>query len=329
MAVQPHGTATQRALLAEAPAELYELYDLRDLRGHFRAALCARQSEFVPPCDTVLVRHGDEPPAAPPQRGATPAHLRIGIVPGLFAECGSAATRPLSDAAQALRDDGFVVHELLVAGRGRVVDNGRQLAEQLAGLADDERPLLLFAYSKGLPDLLEALRQQPAVQKKIAAVVGWAGAAQGARLAEHMEGVYRAVVAGFPLPNCAAGNGDELTDLTPAVRAAWWTQHGKEIGVPLYSIVSSPDAAHVSPGLTISYNWLSGFDPRNDGKLLWHEQIMAPGSLLAFVNADHWGAAIPLTASYPVLRLWVVDDLPRAAVMRAAIEVVADDLSRR
>jgi hypothetical protein len=69
-----------------------------------------------------------------------------------------------------------------------------------------------------------------------------------------------------------------------------------------------------------------GGGPTNDGQLIWYDAVVAPGSLLGHVNADHWAIAMPLTQQLPALAFLFQDDVPRLALIEAAIEVVDDIL---
>jgi hypothetical protein len=73
---------------------------------------------------------------------------------------------------------------------------------------------------------------------------------------------------------------------------------------------------------------LAGIDPRNDGKLLWYDQLVPDGYLLGFVDADHWMIALPLAEQLPALSLLFTDDIPRAALVEGALEIAAGVLAR-
>ena len=89
----------------------------------------------------------------------------------------------------------------------------------------------------------------------------------------------------------------------------------------------APQPNEISPANRATYNRLARVEPRNDGKLIWYDQI-APGSfLLGYVNADHWAVAIPLADELPAFSFLFRDNVPRVALMRAAIDVVAATLS--
>jgi hypothetical protein len=71
---------------------------------------------------------------------------------------------------------------------------------------------------------------------------------------------------------------------------------------------------------------LAQVDPRNDGQVLWQDQITPGGHLLGYVDADHWAIALPVSEAHPELSFAFHDDVPRALLVRAAIEVVANTL---
>jgi hypothetical protein len=135
---------------------------VRDLRAPYRAAACAR----VPPggrvCDDLLLRLPGEGPSAVPDAGADlPLRYRVAFVPGLFSECFDRFARPFGDAQRALREEGFAVDYFQVPGRGTTAENARRLADHFAALDGDARPIILFVYSKGLPDALEFVVRYP------------------------------------------------------------------------------------------------------------------------------------------------------------------------
>lgn len=300
---------------------------VRDLRAVYRGAACARLPDAAPACDDVLLRlPGEGPVPEPlPARDLTQRY-RVAFVPGLFAECFERFVRPFDDARRGLESEGFAADYIRVSGRGSAAANAKRIAEQIAALPADPRPIILFAYSKGLTDALEFVVQHPGTAKRVAAIVSVAGAVNGTPLAERLESAYRGLAAVFPFPDCAAGNGDEIEDLRRDVRLEWWQRHRQAVTVPVFALVAAPRPDRVSPATRSTHARLSQIDARNDGKLLWQDQIAPGGFLLGFANADHWAIAVPLTEELPALSFAFRDDLPRAALVRAAIEVVAATL---
>jgi hypothetical protein len=156
----------------------------------------------------------------------------------------------------------------------------------------------------------------------LAAILGVAGAFNGSPLAGDLNRFYRTWLASFPLPRCKRGTGDEIDELRPEVRAAWWQRHGPSIAVPVFSLVAAPRPDQVSPLLRATYRHLAQLDPRNDGKLLARDQLVPDGSLLGYVNADHWAVAIPLRQELLALAFLFHDRVPRTALIEGAIEVI-------
>jgi hypothetical protein len=301
---------------------------VHDLRGTFRAATCARLPGDGPPCDEVLLKLAHEPPATALQRGDDLARrYRIAFVPGLFNECFEDLARPFADVQADLEARGFTVDYFAVAGRGSMAQNAAQLAGHFARLPEDDRPLIVFAYSKGFVDLLDFMVRYPDLSRPIAAVVSVAGASNGSPLADRMHAIYRSLGAKFPLPGCARGTGEEVLDLRPDTRIAWWQEHGGSVTVPIFTLVAAPQPDRVSPATRATYNELARIDPRNDGKLLWQDQIPPRSHLLGYVNADHWSIAVPILKEAPKASFLFRDTAPRTALAEAAIEVVAATLA--
>ncbi len=183
----------------------------------------------------------------------------------------------------------------------------------------------MFAYSKGLPDVLDLLVRHPPARQRIAAVVSYAGAVNGSPLADELRGMYDAFVTRLPAGGCAAGNGAELDALRPSVRRAWWAAHHAELRaarVPFFSLVGAPQPERVSPLLRPSHRRLAERDPNNDSQLLADDAVVPGSALLGYVNADHWAMAMPLVKQLPALAALFRDDVPRGALVGAAIEVV-------
>jgi len=306
---------------------------LRDLRAGFRTALCT-QLAGAPgrTCDQVITRMGGEPLPDDrpfPAPSVIASRYRIGIVPGFLAECFDDEARPFAAEEKALRAKGFEVVYLKTTGRGRVDVNAWVVSQQIAALPPDPRPFLLVGYSKGMPEALDMVVKYPAARAQVAAIVGVAGAVLGSPLVDRYEEVYQDMLMGLPFGKCAADTGEGVHDLRRDVRVAWWLKHGQQITVPMYSLVALPERERVSPVMAGTHAQLSRIDPRNDGQLLWTDAVAVPGALVGYVNADHWAMAMRLSVAFPALAGSFIDDVPRGAMLDAAIAVVARDLEGR
>ena len=297
---------------------------VRDLRTAYRTALCPRLPASGPRCDDVLLQLAGEagPPALVAPPSATRERYRIAFVPGFLSECFDGIVRPFAEAMRELAQAGFVVYHLPVSGRGSTEHNSAELAGELAALPADPRPLIVFAYSKGLPDVLTLLARHRTAASSIAAIVSVAGAMNGSPLADHLNPAFRAWLSSWPMRRCHRGDGDEFKDLRPEVRLAWWQRHRSSITTPVFALVTTPRPDRLSPFLKEMYEELARIEPRNDGQLIWYDQIVPGGHLLGYVNADHLGIGVSLSHAFPGLRLLFRDDVPRTALVEAAIEVV-------
>jgi hypothetical protein len=324
----PYSADTVPSALAGAGA-----LGVRDLRADYRQAVCRHLPNADDSCDRWLLRLSGEGVAAadvaspPPLPAALAQRYRIAFVPGFMAECFDQLARPFADAERDLRSRGYTVDYFQVQGRGTSAANARRLARHFESLGEDPRPIILFAYSKGLPDTLDFVASYPAAATRIAAVVSVAGAVNGSPLADDLLPAYRKWLADFPLPGCEVGNGDELHDLRRDVRLAWWREQGAQVKVPVFTLVAAPRPQQVSPGTRGTYRWLARIDPRNDGKLLWTDQVVPGSHLLGYANADHWTIAIPVANQLPALAPLFRDGVPRSALVEGAIEVVAQTLA--
>jgi hypothetical protein len=302
-----------------------------DLRSRYRAALCRRLPADGPRCEDVLLRltgEGAPVPDIPPSDVSR--RYRVAFIPGLFSECLQVLARPFADVMGNLSRAGVDAHYFGVSGRGSTAKNAERLATQLAALPDDPRPLIVFAYSKGLVDLLEFIIRNPDSGARIAAVVSLAGAANGSLLADRHLDAYRRWLSGLPLASCDSGTGAELDDLRRDVRLEWWRQHRAAISLPIFLLVTAPRRERVSPLLVGTYRELAQTEPRNDGMLFWYDQLVSRSSLLGYVNADHWSVAIPLSQELRAVGFLFYDDaVPRTALVEAAIEVVDEALGAR
>jgi hypothetical protein len=314
-------------VLMTTPAEA----GIVDLRGIYRAALCRRLPLAGPRCDDVLLRlPGESAPASEARAPDTLRRYRVAFVPGLFTECLQALARPFADVIPELTRTGFDARYFSVAGRGSTATNSERLAREIAALPDDGRPLIVFAYSKGLPDLLELVARRPDSAARIAAIVSLAGAANGSLLADRHLATYQRWLSGLPLVSCGSGTGDEIGDLRRDVRLEWWRRHRAAISVPIFLLVTTPLRDHVSPPLSAPYRELARTEPRNDGMLFWYDQLVSGASLLGYVNADHWGIAMPLSQEFRAMDFLFYDDaVPRTLLVEAAIEVVDEALRTR
>lgn len=302
---------------------------MRDLRAEFRRAFCARLPRQTD-CAGTLLRLPDEPVHAAYARFDAPAELagryRLAFVPGLLTGCAGPLAMPFADTVDTLRAAGFDARILSIDGRGSTLHNADLIARQLTEAEPDSRPWIVFGYSKGLPDALEALVQHPQASRGIAAIVSYAGAVGGSRLADDAGSLPAALLEHVPLPGCDTGDGTALQALRRDVRHAWWQAHHAALRLPIYALAATARPDRVSAPLRGTYATLSKTDALNDGQLIAADALVPGGVLLGYVNADHWAMTMPLSR-LPIVGSLFIDDVPRADLVLAAVQVISLDIS--
>ena len=190
--------------------------------------------------------------------------------------------------------------------------------------------LVLVGYSKGAPDILEAIAGYPEIRGRIAAVVSAAGAVGGSPMADEVTQSKLELLKNWPGAECSSGDDGALESLRPATRKAWLADNTLPHDFPYYSLATCPQPENVSPVLKPSYKKLRRVDPRNDGMMLFDDQLVPGSTFIGCVNADHWAVSVPIARSHPNFAALFVDenDYPREALLEAVLRFVEEGLSR-
>jgi hypothetical protein len=321
------------AACASPPRDLSSA-SIVDARGRFREMFCAvmQARGAAASCSEALVPTQDEPAARgmPVELSASRAGLTVLYVPGLWADCLGATALTVAQIGDYLARVGYDFVRVNVSGVASSRWNAQRIYAALLGMPElgRTRRAVIVGYSKGIVDTLEALEAYPELRQRVTAVISLAGAVGGSALADPPLIELLQLSSLVPGNQCREGDHGALNSLRRGTRHSWLSRHRLYGPVRYYSIVAAPEPDRVSSGLRLAYELLSGIGGRNDGNVFIADQILPAGTLLAYVNADHFAAAIDLRRSpYATVRDAADrSDFPRAALLEAALRFVEEDL---
>jgi hypothetical protein len=327
------------ATVPDAPVAVDLPAGVIDGRGRFNEIFCAvleQHGTALPDnrsCDQALSRVAAAPTGTrrPVDLGPGSRGLSARVVPGI----GYACIAPWLHAPTTLRDHvgrfGFDLQIVAVDALSGTARNAGQIRDAVMAMpAPATAPnVVLIGYSKGSADVLEAVARYPELQQRVAAVVSVAGAVGGSPLASDANQQQADLFRHWPGAECDAGDGGAVEALRPDVRRAWLAANTLPAGIRYYSLVTLPDLDRISHAVAPTYRKLARIDSRNDGQLIYSDQIIPGSTLVGFLNADHWAVFVPIDRTHAVIGGTVVNhnDYPREALFEALLRYVEEDLA--
>ena len=327
--------------LAPLSFEPGNTYNVSDGRARFREIFCAANEdhgESLPdfrPCDDALVRFEDEPPPTgePVSLGVSSAGLLGKMVPGLAYSCIKPWLHHDNSAPNHVATLGYETGLIQVEGIASSETNATLIADYIASLGPEhtERPLILFGYSKGVPDIFAFLAAYPELTAQVAAVVSYAGAVWGSPLADTANEKQLRWLTYIPGAECEKQDSKALETLSPANRKAWFADNTLPEHIRYYSVIAFPDPENTSNGLQRFHRKLGELkDGRNDSQVVFYDQVIPGSTILGFFNADHWAMSVPIARQHEITQAVFADqnDFPREIALEAILRYIEEDLEK-
>jgi hypothetical protein len=313
----------------------------QDRRGRFREIFCEvleARKDSIPDyrsCDQAISRVGQEPAGTGKAVSLGPAQRKLTtfFVPGVGWDCFSEWLAMEDTIPEHLRQYGYDMVTLDVDGLSGSEFNARLIRDAILEMPQEgtQPDLVLVGYSKGAPDVLEALVSYPEIHHRVAAMVSAAGSVGGSPLANDASDDQLNMLQHFPGATCKPTGEGALNDLRPETRKAWLAEHTLPEGIPYYSLMTFPEPERISSILNSSYKKISRVDARNDSQVIFYDQFIPDSTLVAYLNADHWALAVPIARTHDIVGEILVDQnaFPREALHEALLRFIEEDLQDR
>jgi hypothetical protein len=252
--------------------------------------------------------------------GPIPTGYRVLIIPGILSSC-QANTQAFAEGQAHLKEKHGMTAEFLQMPNATSTENGEQIAAYLRNaMANDSRKYIVVAYSKGAPDVQEALANDPQTQSAVAAFVTIAGAVGGSPIAETMPSIAERYTSTLKLGTCQGDVAQAFKSLRQDVRKQFNADHPDPL-VPSFSLAAVSDATSTSKMLLQAWKLLTAYDPRTDSQLLQEDALIPGGNFLGVLRADHLAAALNYESALDDTIRSAADHnhYPRVALFEAAV----------
>jgi hypothetical protein len=255
---------------------------------------------------------------------------RVLVIPGVLSSC-QANTQAFQDGQKHLHEKHGTTVEFLQTANDTSPNNGAKIAAYLREkMAGDSRKYIVVSYSKGSPDVQEALANDAQARNAVAAHVTIAGAIGGSPIAETMPAIAQRYAGMLKLGTCDGNVADAFKSLRQDVRKQFLQDHPDPL-VPSFSLAAVSDETTTSKMLLEAWKLLTAYDPRTDSQLLLSDALIPGGDFLGTLHADHLAVALNYenVAESSIKAFTDHNHYPRVALFEAAVRFAAANLESK
>ena len=257
-----------------------------------------------------------------------PRAYHVAIVSGVMSVCGGDSTA-FREGREHLRAAHGISVDLIPAPEGSSEANGKDIAKFLKeSYRRDGRKFILLGYSKGAPDILQGVADDPDAQAAVAALITVAGAIGGSPIADVMPAKAQQWIQAISMGQCKGDLYSAFRSLRRDVRRKFLSEH-PDPGFPVYSISAVSSKAQTSKVLLEGWMLLSIYGQPEDSQLLESDTQFPGGHILGAVHADHMAVAIPYENSTDpeIKKLVNHNHFPRTTLLESLLRFVTADLA--
>ena len=309
----------------------------KDLSAEFSSAFCnVLQNEnpdggtWAACSDYIQMPAAASSSSAKPVSSTAALHsYRVLVIPGVLSSC-QANTQAFAEGQSHLKEKHGMTVDFLQMPNDTSTANGQQIAAYLRNaMAKDSKKFVIVAYSKGAPDVQEALANDAQARSAVAAFVTVAGAVGGSPIAQTMPSIVERYTASLKLGTCDGDIAQAFKSLRKDIRKQFNTDHPDPL-VPSFSLAAVSDSATTSKMLLEAWKLLTAYDPRTDSQLLQEDAMLPGANILGVLRADHLAAALNYeTSSDAQIRAFTDHNhYPRVALFEAAVRFAIDSVNQ-
>jgi hypothetical protein len=262
--------------------------------------------------------------SAPPPLNTS---YRVLVIPGILSSCQE-NTQAFQQGQAHLREKHGMTVEFLQTPNSTTTENGQLIATYLRNaMKNDSRKFIIISYSKGSPDVQEALAADPAARSAVAAHVTVSGAIGGSPIAETMPAIVDRYASALNLGTCKGNLVEAFRSLGQNVRQQFLRDHPAP-DVPSFSLAAVSDATNTSKMLLETWRLLAAMDPRTDGQILEDDAVIPGGNSLGVLRGDHLAVALNYSSASPEASAAAsANRYPRVTLFEAAVRFVTASIS--